>query len=154
VIPGDGGVGVNAFFTVNQTGNGGGFSPDPFVISGGHLTLFPTSGGSVEFWLADLLAGDYFETTLYPDTTTFSSATFSGFVQGLNANVSATLLPTGSDISLLTGQFVVLYADNQPPDQPTDTPTDSPTGVPEPSCLTLLASAGTAFAMKRAGARR
>jgi hypothetical protein len=152
VIPGDGDVGVNAFFTVNLTGNGVDFFPTPATFTTATLTLYPTAGSTIAYTITSLSSGQSFPSDLFPETTTFSSATFSGILQDLNWTLSAVLLPIGEATTLTTGQFTIIYADPGTNNQ--GDPAGPINSVPEPATLALLGTGFTGVAASHWRSRR
>jgi hypothetical protein len=146
VIPGDGQVGTNAFFTVNLTGNGVDFLPTPATFTNATLTLDPTAGSAIQYFISSLDSGQSFPSDMFPDTTTFSSASFSGTLQDLNWTLSAVLLPVGNSTVLTAGQFAIIYADGG--SSPDSNQSDPASSVPEPATLALM-SMGLAGAAAR-----
>jgi hypothetical protein len=152
-IVGEDGVGVNAFFSINQTGNGVDFLSTPVVFTNAFLTLYPAIGSSIQYALGDIGPGDFFESDLFAETTTFTSAAFTGTIQGLNWSLSGLLLPIGQSTTLSAGQFALIYAYFESDGQ---TSSDVPVHLPEPASLALLGSglAGLAWRRLWAGSSR
>ena len=146
VIPGDGDVGVNAFFTLNLTGNGVDFLETPATFTDGLLSLSPTAGLPIQYVITSLTSGSTFPSDLFPETTVFTSASFTGVLEGLNWSLSALLLPVGDSTVLTAGQFAVIYAYAENGNQEPQVPASS---VPEPATLALLGSGLTSVAMRR-----
>jgi hypothetical protein len=140
VIPGDGDVGVNDFF------------PTPATFTTATLTLYPTAGSAIAYTITSLSSGQSFPSDLFPETTTFSSATFSGILQDLNWTLSAVLLPIGEATTLTTGQFTIIYADPGTNNQ--GDPAGPINSVPEPATLALLGTGFTGVAASHWRSRR
>ncbi len=151
VIPGDGQVGTNAFFTVNLTGNGVDFLPTPATFTNATLTLNPTAGAAIQYFISSLDSGQSFPSDMFPDTALFSSASFTGTLQDLNWTLSALLLPVGNSTALSAGQFAIIYADGGSPDSNQSDPVNS---VPEPATLALMSMGLAGAAARRARSRR